>query len=99
MVQNRPIDGGLGPIQETSARARAGAQPTGGAAFKALLERLGQQARDLQQESSSVDSTEALAGAVDRARESLEDALSFGMELLEAYRAAQQNTDDSGQTS
>lgn len=61
-----------------------------GPAFKALLDRLEGQAVGLRRESEQVQGPADLAGAVDNARASLSDALSLGGQLLEAYRAAQQ---------
>jgi flagellar hook-basal body complex protein FliE len=86
-----PIDPNvLGPlsIQGTevpSANKPAQAEPQG-PAFKALLERLQEQARELQDTSRDVEQPADLAKAVDRAHDSLEAALSFGDQLLEAYR-------------
>lgn len=90
MVENltpgnpRPI----GPLE----RGGNGPPPTRpseqGAAFRALLEKLEGHARGLADASGDVREPAELAGAVDRARASLEDALSLGDQLLEAYRAA-----------
>jgi hypothetical protein len=61
--------------------------PARGIAFRALLEQLDRDARALEQHSTAIRDAEELAGAVDRAGTSLQDALSLGDRLLEAYRA------------
>lgn len=84
------IHGAAGPIQGPGAigplpeKARPS---SGGPAFRALLERLETQARELSSTERIEDAGE-LAGAVEHARHALEDALSLGDRLLEAYRAA-----------
>lgn len=72
--------------QQQSADQAASA---GGPAFRALLEQLQQKATDLQETSRGVDDPAELKGAVDSARATLEDALSLGDRVLEAYRGAQ----------
>ena len=67
--------------------------------FQVLLERLQASADALQQESASVGKPDELAGAVDRARESLEDALELKDELLEAWRQASRQSPESGASS
>jgi len=62
----------------------------GGPAFEVLLEKLEARARELRDDSGSVDNPAQLAGAVDRARASLEDALTLSDQLLEAYRQSLQ---------
>lgn len=64
-----------------------------GPAFQALLEKLEAHTQDLRSASESLDDPGALAGAVDRSRASIEDALSLHDQLLEAYRAAHLNPD------
>ena len=64
-----------------------------GPAFHVLLERLQARADELERTSVNVNDPERLAGAVDTARASLEDALSLSDQILEAYREAQQQTD------
>ena len=59
---------------------------TGGVAFQALIENLEAQARELEERAASVANPADLAGAVDRAHASLQDALSLSDRLLEAYR-------------
>ncbi len=78
--------GQTGPSQVPKTEGKSDAQP----AFKALLEKLEEKARVLQEESRTVDDAAHLAGAVEGARSSLEDALKLGEELLESFRANQQ---------
>jgi flagellar hook-basal body complex protein FliE len=88
MVENIHNDGAIGrsaPAGQTKPVANASAA-AGGAAFQALLERLETQARELAAQSQTIESPEQLTGAVDRAHASLQDALSLGDRLLEAYR-------------
>ncbi len=80
-----------GELQSTPALKQTGTQ---GAAFKTLLEKLENEARDLRQASEGLGPAE-LSGAVDRARSSLDDALSLGDQLLEAYRASQHQRTES----
>ena len=61
-----------------------------GPAFEVLLEKLELRARELRDDSGSVENPTELAGAVDRARASLEDALTLSDQLLEAYRQSLQ---------
>jgi len=76
----------------------AGAQPAaraeeGGAAFRALLEQLAERARELEKTSAKAVDAAELAGAVEEAHESLQDALSLSAQLIEAWRAdAQQRS-------
>ena len=81
-----------GPV--TSAGQSSGADALksaeNGVAFRALLERLEERASNLEVQSKSVEDASGLAGAVDTARASLEDAVSLSEELLEAYREALQ---------
>jgi hypothetical protein len=74
------------------ARDNQRAQGTpGDPAFHVLLERLSRSARELQENADAVERPQDLAGAVGRAKASLDDALSLGEELLEAWRAKQLN--------
>ena len=57
-------------------------------AFEALFERLTTRAAELEEKSKTLATPAELSGAVDTARASLEDALTLGEKLLEAYRAA-----------
>jgi hypothetical protein len=87
-----PGDGSLRPVGGARpGGAREGASTEGGGpAFQALLEKLQQQARSLSQDTEAVARPEDLSGAVDRARATLDDALSLSDQLLEAYREATQ---------
>ena len=76
-----PGAGRPGSSQETD-RASAG--------FQALLDQIETRARDLAAETDAVEAPEQLAGAVDSARESLENVLELKERLLEAYRQQQQ---------
>lgn len=73
------------PLQAPGAKTNATTP-----AFQALLERLQEKARALEQVERTADDPASLAGAVDAARASLEDALTLGEGLLEAYREAEQ---------
>ena len=88
----RALPAGSDPIRvDTPARApqrSAGSAET--PAFRVLLERLAERAQELEAKSRALDEPAQLAGAVDAARASLEDALSLGDRLLEAYRVARQ---------
>jgi hypothetical protein len=72
----------------TQGKPRVAQGREAGPAFEALLEKLERHAEELRRDSASVDDPERLSGAVDRARESLQDALGLGDRLLEAYRQA-----------
>jgi len=91
-----PGDGSIhstGGARPGAARKGSSAEG-GGPAFQALLEKLQQQARSLSEDSEAVARPEDLSGAVDRARATLDDALSLSDRLLEAYReAAQQESE------
>lgn len=74
------------PVHKADGRAESGDS----AAFRALLENLEQRAAGLRGSAAPSDGDLAprdLAGAVDEARASLEDALDLKERLLEAYRA------------
>ena len=90
------------PIRPTGPNPAHAADPSSGAqprpaespvdakpAFRALLERLQEKARSLEEKSKVVDDPAGLAGAVDAARSSLDEAVSLGEQLLEAYREAE----------
>ena len=95
MTENPSIRGGAGPVRNDGpgAAPKSPKSEGGGPAFRALLEKLESQARGLREAGETLDRPEELAGAVDRARESIDDAVSLSEELLEAYRAAQQKAD------
>lgn len=84
----RPIDPASGGAPSSKISQASGAQTTQGAAFKALLEKLENKTRDLQEATDALTDPAQLADAVDHARTSLDDAVSLGDQLLEAYRAA-----------
>lgn len=65
------------------------AENESGVAFRALLDKLGEQARVLEETSKNVEDAANLAGAVEGAKASLDEALSLGEELLESYRQSQ----------
>lgn len=78
------------PISISGAGATGGtpqapspATKDGGAAFRALLDQLADRAKELEKTSAKPVGASELAGAVEEARDSLQDALS----LIEAYRA------------
>lgn len=91
MVDRLPTNQ-TGRINEPSTTQRSSEKTSStsesGPAFKALLDKLQQQAKTLQQDSETLEKAEDLSGAVDRARTSLGDALSLSDKLLEAYREA-----------
>ena len=87
---NPHITGSKAISPGTANKTGAAAAPGQGAAFKALLEKLETQARELEEKSSQVENPTDLAGAVDRAHASLQDALALSEQLLEAYREALQ---------
>ena len=70
------------------AKASAPSTTESGAAFRVLLEQLEERARELSARSAEVTDASELAGAVDSARASLDEALTLGERLLEAYREA-----------
>lgn len=80
----------IGPTQgvsrDNSAKQTA-KTPEAGAAFKALLEQLADRARELEKTSTKPVDASGLAGAVEEAHGSLQDALSLSSQLIEAYRA------------
>ncbi len=85
----------LRPASEVTPKSKTTGQntPVEGSSsptFQALLERLHERANELEKTSQTLDTPELLAGAVDSARASLEDAQSLSDRLLEAYRASRQ---------
>lgn len=101
-----PIPGKPGRSQADSIRnagvpakgpASAAETKTQGAAFRALLEQLEAKARTLEEQTRGVDDAVNLAGAVEGAKASLDDALSLGEELLETYRQTRQQGNAPGQ--
>ncbi len=80
---------GPGALRPGAPARQARASSENSPAFEALLERLTARAADLDVKSRGVARPEDLPGAVDAARASLEDALTLGEQLLEAYQAEQ----------
>lgn len=81
---------GPGALQPTApARTARTSSTDSSPAFEALLERLTARAAELDEKSRVVARPEDLPGAMDAARASLEDALTLGERLLEAYQAEQ----------
>jgi hypothetical protein len=83
------------PISISGAGAAGGAQQAqpnvakdGGVAFRALLDQLADRAKELEKTSTKPVGASELAGAVEEARDSLQNAL----DLIEAYRANVQQT-------
>jgi hypothetical protein len=100
MVDPNPIRrtdaGALGAASAAQPGAASSAsKPSSGPAFRALMEKLAEQAKTLQRESESVANTDQLSGAVDLAGDTLRTALSVRDEVLEAFRQAQQGRDPS----
>jgi hypothetical protein len=80
----------IGPAQGVSRDTTAKPTtktPETGAAFKALLEQLAERARELEKTSTKPVDASGLAGAVEEAHGSLQDALTLSSQLIEAYRA------------
>lgn len=73
-------------VGRTNPGTNAGARPESGVAFRALLERLEARTQELEEKGRTLDDAAGLAGALSTARASLEDAVSLGDQLLEAYR-------------
>jgi len=94
MTENTPPPGSYGlsgnqPIQGLPAQHQPKVDSSdgkSGVAFRALIEKLQEQALELSAASDAVESPDELAGAVEKAGTSLRDALSLGDQLLEAYR-------------
>ena len=103
MSQDPSIRNDLNPVagaQAPGSAAKAQATAGGGAVFRALLDELQEKARKLREDGQAVAGPAELAGAVETARESIAGALSLSDQLLEAYRAAQQQgrADEPGET-
>ncbi len=79
-------------------RVRTGAaeKTSSSAAFQVLLERLQRRAAELEEASRTADDPARLAGAVDAARASLEDAQTLSDRLLEAFRGERQRQSGPG---
>jgi flagellar hook-basal body complex protein FliE len=89
MVDNIQSSSGASRVDPAAGKTTGGAGSlAAGAAFQALLERLETQARELELQSRTIENQKDLTGAVDRAHASLQDVLSLGDRLVEAYREA-----------
>ena len=98
MVDPNPVQSSQNAIQgvgksSPTAPSKGVSSPENGARFRALLDQLQTQVQGLQKTGEGPLKPDELAGAVDQARTSLEDALSLKDQLLEAYRAAQQRSE------
>ena len=93
-IQPSPDTPSPNPIRRADAAQPARKTADANPAFQALLERLQKSAQELEATTESVADADLLAGAVDRARESLTDALSLSDQLLEAYRAEEQRASE-----
>ena len=76
---------------EGAARAQQ-SDAKAGAAFRAVLERLEEKTRALGEASENLDDPSRLGDAVLSARASVEEAVSLGTDLIEAYRASTQRS-------
>lgn len=85
-------DVGRAALPPAAPRANPTARDT--VAFEALLQRLVDRVQHLNRDGETLSAPEELAGAVDRARASIDDALSLSDQLLEAYRAERQRGRD-----
>lgn len=91
MVNPLSIQGPSGPDPNRPPAAEGNTSSSeAGAAFRAMLDRLSEQAVQLDAESRTVDDAASLSDAVDHARESLEGALELQERLLEAFRQSRQ---------
>lgn len=90
-IPNDPLrPSGVPPTGQPGASSKSTeASRESSAAFRALLDSLAEKAASLDEAGQSLGAPEELASAVDDARKSLEDAMSLGDRLLEAYRANQ----------
>jgi len=92
-VTQDPISRRVGPVEGPAHGVGPRKADGNGAAFRALLDQLQAKAQRLKEDGEAVTEPVELAGAVDRARVSIDDALSLSDRLLEAYRAAQQRAE------
>lgn len=83
-----PTVNSIGGVARVEGASKGPASVSDGIAFRALLERLERDAEALERDVARVEDPAALAGAVDKAHASLQDVLSLGDQLLEAYREA-----------
>lgn len=94
---------GIGRVQSGAnsgeARGQPPLDPASGAAFRALLEKIEENARALDRASESIKDPRQLGEAVSSARESVEQAVLLGSDLIEAYRAAERRASANDQPS
>ena len=83
---------GATPASVPAKHAEAAHTPA--VAFHALIERLQTRAKELEASTRTVSDAKDLAGAVDRARHSFQEALSLGESLIEAYRQSLHQSSD-----
>jgi hypothetical protein len=88
---NLPIQGVPAPGSQNKPVEKSDGKS--GVAFRALIDKLQEQANELSLESDAVEGPDELAGAVEKAGASLRDALSLGDQLLEAFRESMHRTD------
>ena len=81
---------GAGKVEQTAPSNSQDPARVAGPAFQVLLDRIQSQTKELKASSKTLDNPASLNEAVDIARASLDDALSLGDRLLEAFREAQQ---------
>lgn len=86
------------PTAPAQTPAQAPQRSANSPSFEVLLERLQTKAQELDERSQTVNDPENLSGAVEAARASLDDAVSLGDRLLEAYREARQQSDNGTDT-
>src|SRR6185503_9549529 len=75
-------------------RAEAARTPATSVAFHVLIEKLQTRAKELEASTRTVSDAKDLAGAVGRARDSFQEALSLGESLIEAYRQSLHQSSD-----
>jgi len=85
-IQQQPVAGSA-PAR-VAPRAQAAGSHADPLAFRALIERLRDQARALEKSAEQPLGAHELPGAVQAAHASLSDALSIADELVEAYRSS-----------
>lgn len=87
MSESMKISGLDGASRAAGGPQSTGTATQGGYAFQALLDKLRSDAQLLEDQSERNLDPKELAGAVDRAHASLQDALSLSEQILEALRA------------
>lgn len=78
---------GIGSVTGPTRDVASKGATSSGAAFRALLDQLADRAKALEATSETPVDARGLAGAVEQAHGSLQDALQLSTQLLEAYRA------------